>query len=89
MKSPPNKYKNDLIEFIHFIKTPLASIKIGSDILKDVSPALIDAYKKQKMNLDVELSITDKKLDKLIFVIESILLEANRISKYIEKIELK
>ena len=68
---------------------PLASIKIGSDILKDVSPLLIDAYKKQKMNSDVELSINDNKLDKLIFIIESILSEVNRINKYIEQIEPK
>ena len=78
-----------MIELIHLIKTPLASIKIGSDILKDVSPLLIDAYKKQKMNSDVELSINDNKLDKLIFIIESILSEVNRINKYIEQIEPK
>ena len=81
-------YKNELIELIHFIKTPLTSIKIGDGILKDIIPLLIDIYKKQKINKEA-LSVNDKKINKLIFIIDNIYAEANRISKYIENIEIK
>ena len=89
INAPPDRFRSELIELMHFIKTPLASIKIGSDILKDVSPALIEAYKKQTPSADGQACINDKKMEKLVQVIDSILTEANRISKYIEKIELK
>ena len=87
--APQDRFRSELIELMHFIKTPLASIKIGSDILKDVSPTLIAAYEKQKMSSDTEELVNDKKIDKLLYVIQSILTEADRISKYIEQIELK
>lgn len=82
------KFKNELKELIHFIRTPLASIKISGEILKEVLPLLLNVYinsSQQTSNNDVVIS--GDKLNKLYSVIEVILTEANRISEYTRTIE--
>lgn len=82
------QHKDELIELIHFIKTPLASIKIGGVILKDVLPILIDTYKNKKI-IDGQPIINNHTLNNLMLVIENISSEANRISTHIENIQIK
>lgn len=77
------KYRNELIELIHFIRTPLASIKIGGEILKDILPVLLNVYQ----NFSNDVVISSAKLNQLSAVIDNIVIEANRISEYTKKIE--
>lgn len=82
------KFRNELMELIHFIRTPLASIKIGSEILKDILPILLNAYSNSSWKAsNNEAVISGDKLTKLYSVVENILVEANRISEYMKKIE--
>lgn len=82
------KFRNELIELIHFIRTPLASIKIGSEILKDILPILLNVYKNSSQQVsNNDVVIGGDKLSKLYSVIDNILVEANRISEYMKKIE--
>jgi signal transduction histidine kinase len=85
---PDQELTHEIAELVHFIRTPLASIKIGGDILKEVLPLLINAYKENiqlnQKNHDVVSSV---KLDKLDSIINNILIEANRISEHTLKLE--
>ncbi|VEG92527.1 hypothetical protein [Legionella spiritensis] len=83
------KCRNELIEFIHFIRTPLASIKIGGEILKDILPVLLSAYNNSSLQIsNNDVVISDDKLNKLHSIIDNIVIEANRISEYTQKIEI-
>ena len=83
-------YKNEIIELIHFIRTPLASIKIGSEILNDVFPILVKSYKANlKHNERGSAAISEDKLNKLTSIFEGLIVEANRISEYMHKMEIK
>jgi len=90
-KNCPNQdLASEIIEFIHFIRTPLASIKIGSHILKETLPLLINPYKKGLLVSEKDGIVTDlNKIDKLASIINNILIEANRISEHTQKIELQ
>ncbi|MCA0402718.1 MAG: hypothetical protein LCH30_02875 [Proteobacteria bacterium] len=75
---------NEILEFIHFIRTPLASIKIGSHILNEALPLLINTYRRS-----FQFNETIQKADKLSSIVNNILIEANRISEYTKKIEMQ
>ncbi|KTD33565.1 hypothetical protein Lnau_2316 [Legionella nautarum] len=80
-----NKFEAELIELIHFIRTPLASIKLGSGILKEFFPIFARAYQSSNHQ---DLTISNDKMDKLYSILDNILVEANRISDYITKLTL-
>lgn len=89
-KSLDEQYKNKIMALIHFIRTPLASIKMVSEILRDVFPILVKNYKANIQFADKDtITISEVNLDKLTSIVETLLLEANRISEYMEKIEIK
>lgn len=81
---------NEIVELLHFIKTPLASIKIGGYILKEALPLLINSYKNDiQINTQNAPIIDMHKIDKLSSIINNIITEANRISEHTKTIELQ
>ncbi len=79
--------RKELTELIHFIRTPIAAIKMGSEILKEYFPILVESYKNSGEQRSNEKMIGDEKMDKLSAIINNILIEAHRISDYTKKIE--
>lgn len=86
----------ELLEFTHFIKTPLVSIKIAGQILNESMPPLIDTYKNinkdtYKQNVATsskhEQLPNEHKLDKLASIVNNLITEANRISEHTKRIE--
>ena len=78
------KDKFDQIEeLIHFLRTPLASIKIGAEILKDMLPTIFAGFNLAVQGKLVADQTTIIDLDKLSTVLENILHESNKISKYL------
>lgn len=82
----------EFLEFTHFIKTPLVSIKIAGQILNEAIPLLIDTYKdtyKQNVvnNSKNEQLLNEHKLDKLVSIVNNLITEANRISEHTKRIE--
>lgn len=76
-----------LNELIHFLRTPVSSIKAGSQILKGLLPELIEVYEKSLALQVVERKIDEVKLKKLTCVLSNILSEAERISEYVNDVE--
>jgi len=87
IKQQDDGFKHELIELIHFIRTPLASIKIGIEILQDVFPELLATYHAQ--NDQSKPVISSQKIDKLSRIMDGILNESSRINEYIQNIDLK
>lgn len=86
-KSQSLVLKDKLNDLIHFIRTPLASIKSGVYIIKELLPTLIEVYEKSlEFNL-IENKISEVKLRKLNCVLNNILDESERISHYVNDIE--
>ncbi|MFA5959983.1 MAG: hypothetical protein WC785_05655 [Tatlockia sp.] len=81
---------NEILEFIHFIRTPLASIKIGGHILNEALPLLINSYKSDLQSNEKNGIVTGiNKIDKLTSIVNNMLIEANRISEHAKKIEMR
>ncbi len=78
---------SELAEIIHFIRTPIAAIKMGGEILKEYLPIIGESYKNSGNQTSSENVIDDQKIDKLYAIINNILIEAHRISDYIKKVE--
>ncbi|MFA5960073.1 MAG: hypothetical protein WC785_06110 [Tatlockia sp.] len=79
----------EMIDFLHFIRTPLASIKIGGEILKDVFPLLLDIYYLYHQNIVTTSKITsDKRMNNLPVIIDGIIKETKRISEYVQTLEV-
>ncbi len=74
-------------ELIHFLRTPLSSIKAGAQILKELLPELIEAYEKSATLNVIENKISGVKLGKLDSVLNNILSEAERVSQHVNAIE--
>lgn len=86
---PGKNLENEIIDFLHFIRTPLASIKIGGEILKDVFPMLLDTYYLYHQNIGTESKITsDNRLKNLPIIIDGIIKETKRISEYVQTLEV-
>ena len=86
-KSDTQSLNCEVGELIHFIRTPLSSIKAGAQILKELMPELIDAYEKSARLNVVETKISGVKLKKLDSVLNNILGEAERVSQHVNAIE--
>ena len=77
----------ELSELVHFLRTPLSSIKTGAEIIKELLPNLVEVYEKSlTLNL-VENRISEVKLKRLDCVLNNILSEAERVSQYVNGIE--
>lgn len=77
----------ELNELIHFLRTPLSSIKTGAQIIKELLPGLIEVYEESlTLNL-VENKVSEVKLKKLDCVLNNILNETERVSQYVNSIE--
>jgi len=77
----------EISELVHFLRTPLSSIKTGTQIIKELLPDLVEVYEKStSLNL-IENKISEIKLKKLDCVLNNILNEAERISQYVDKID--
>lgn len=82
----------EFLEFTHFIKTPLVSIKIAGQILNEAIPMLIDTYKDTYQQNEAfdnknEQLLNGHKLDKLVSIVNNLITEANRISEHTKRIE--
>lgn len=84
-------FKNELIELIHFLRTPLASIKIAIGILNDVFPELLRSYSSNNEHDDMVhiKTLGDDKIKKLSFIMSGIVKESDRINDYIQAIKIK
>lgn len=91
-----NKYASnqelldEILEFTHFIKTPLASIKIGGSILSEAIHPLVEAYKEYaQLNPQNGHLNNERTFDKLVSIINNLITEANRISEHTKHIEAR
>ncbi len=75
----------EMNDLIHFLRTPLSTIKIGAQIIKEVLPILVDGYQKNSEQV-ADKKISELKLAKLDTVVNNILNEAERVSQYINTI---
>lgn len=82
----PNLPKEEIIEnFVHDIRTPLASIQLGATGIKNYLPAVLQNYRNLMAGKPIQQPISDETMKLLLQVIENIEKEVGRMKTMINE----